>query len=103
MRFRAVLTSICVRAVNAARICCCSSSGTFAFSIAFPTKHCGTRPVSVSVHSIAYPAALLEDSLELDNFPPERFDELTLAFFVSEILEDILSMYSWVMLAIFDV
>ena len=52
---------------------------------------------------IAYPAAFDEDSFELDSFPPERFEELTLAFFVSEIFEDILSMYSWVMLAIFDV
>ena len=52
---------------------------------------------------IAYPAAFDEDSFELDSFPPERFEELTLAFLVSEIFEDILSMYSWVMLAIFDV
>ena len=52
---------------------------------------------------IAYPAALLDDSLEEESLPPERFDELTLAFFVSEIFEDILSMYSCVMLAIFDV
>ena len=103
MRFRAVLTSICVRAVNAARTCCCSSSGTFAFSMAFPTKHCGTRPASVSIHFIAYPAALLDDSFELDSLPPDRLEEETLAFFVSEIFEDILSMYSCVMLAIFDV
>ena len=103
MRFRAVLTSIWVRAVNASRICFCSSSGTFAFSIAFPTKHCGTRPASVSIHFIAYPAALDEDSLDDDSLPPERLDDETLAFFVSEILDDILSMYSCVMLAIFDV
>ena len=52
---------------------------------------------------IAYPAALDEDSLDELSFPPERFDDETLAFFVSEILDDILSMYSCVMLAIFDV
>ena len=52
---------------------------------------------------IAYPAAFDEDSLEEESLPPERFDDETLAFFVSEIFEDILSMYSWVMLAIFDV
>ena len=102
MRFRAVLTSIWVRAVNAARICCCSSSGTFAFSIAFPAKHCGTLPAS-ELSAIAYPAAFELDNFELDSFPPERFEDETLAFFVCEILEDILSMYSWVMLAIFDV
>ena len=103
MRFRAVLTTIWLRAVNASRICCCSSSGTFAFSIAFPAKHCGTRPASVSVRFIAYPAAFDEDSLEEESLPPERLDDETLAFLVSEIFEDILSMYSWVMLAIFDV
>ena len=52
---------------------------------------------------IAYPAAFELDSFELDSLPPDRFEELTLAFFVSEIFEDILSMYSCVMLAIFDV
>ena len=52
---------------------------------------------------IAYPAALLEDSLEEESLPPDRFDDETLAFLVSEIFEDILSMYSCVMLAIFDV
>ena len=46
---------------------------------------------------------MLEDSLEEESLPPERLDEETLAFFVSEIFEDILSMYSYVMLAIFDV
>ena len=102
MRFLAVLTSIWVRAVNAARICFCSSSGTFAFSIAFPAKHCGTLPAS-ELSAIAYPAALELESFDEESLPPERFDELTLAFFVSEILDDILSMYSWVMLAIFDV
>ena len=52
---------------------------------------------------IAYPAALELESFDEESLPPERFDEETLAFFVSEILEDILSMYSCVMLAIFDV
>mmetsp|Transcript_8413 Transcript_8413/g.23866 ORF Transcript_8413/g.23866 Transcript_8413/m.23866 type:complete len:80 (+) Transcript_8413:526-765(+) len=52
---------------------------------------------------IAYPAAFDEDSFELDSFPPDRLDDETLAFLVSEIFEDILSMYSCVMLAIFDV
>ena len=52
---------------------------------------------------IAYPAALDDESFEDDSLPPDRFEEETLAFLVSEILEDILSMYSCVMLAIFDV
>ena len=52
---------------------------------------------------IAYPAAFELDNFELDSLPPERLEDETLAFLVSEILEDILSMYSCVMLAIFDV
>ena len=60
-----------------------------------------TAAAPVRRHSL--PGRLLEDSLELDNLPPDRFEDETLAFFVSEILEDILSMYSCVMLAIFDV
>jgi len=52
---------------------------------------------------IAYPAAFDDESLDELSLPPLRFDDETLAFLVSEIFEDILSMYSCVMLAIFDV
>ena len=50
------------------------------------------------VSAIAYPGAD-----DFDSGPPDFLDEDAAACFVSEILELILSMYSWVIEAIFDV